>query len=78
MFTLQTRPVGGPALSLGAFLRCQIDISETVLDFFWKIPSDQYVTKNNCTRRVRDGKEWEKPENLDFSSVAATFEKATT
>ena len=36
------------------------------------------MDKNNCTRRVRDGKEWErtgKPLNL---LVAATLEKAIT
>jgi hypothetical protein len=25
-----------------------------------QIPSGQYVDKNNCTRRVRNGKEWER------------------
>jgi hypothetical protein len=36
------------------------------------------MAKNNSTRRVRDGKEWERTVNLGFSSVAATVEKAVT
>ena len=36
------------------------------------------MAKNNSARRLRDGKEWERTGNLDFSSVAATVEKAIT
>jgi hypothetical protein len=36
------------------------------------------VDKNNRTRHIRDGEEWERTGKPDFSSVAATFEKAIT
>jgi hypothetical protein len=38
----------------------------------------QYVAKNNSTQRINDGKDGKEPENPYFSSVAATFEKAST
>ncbi len=38
----------------------------------------QYVAKNNCTKRISDGKEWERTGTSIFPSVAATFEKAIT
>jgi hypothetical protein len=44
-----------------------------------KIPSGQYVDKNNCTLPVRDGKEWERTgKPLRDLLVAATLEKAIT
>jgi hypothetical protein len=42
---------------------CEVEyrpILETLEPDDLRIPSGQYVTKNNCTLRVRDGKEWEK------------------
>jgi len=39
-------------------LRCQIGIS--IPEKYRNFPSGQYVDKNNCTLRVRDGNEWER------------------
>ena len=43
-----------------------------------RFPSGQYVDKNNCSLRVRDGKALEKTGKPLKSLVASTFEKAIT
>ncbi len=58
-----------------------LDVEETVSSLPNPIDatfsSGQYVDKNDSTRLLFDGKEWE-GNDLKFSSVAATFEKAIT
>src|SRR6266404_6454217 len=42
---------------------------------FLKFPSGQYVAKNNCTRRIRDGKEWERTGKPLISLGGCNFRK---
>src|SRR6266853_1545828 len=43
--------------------------------FFWEIPSGQYVAKKNRTRRIRDGKEWERTGKPLISLGGCNFRK---
>ena len=55
---------------------CQLKTVST--EGFTPYPSGQYVAKNNCTRRIRDGKEWERTRKPLIFFGDCNFRKAIT